>query len=166
MAQTGREALIEQITEIVRPRRRVRKGSKLSKSNSLAAANSGCCGSTSTSRRVSRTATARLSHSKSARILDAEDIIPGEHYTLEVSSPGSRAQADQARATSSVSRDRRQKLSRTSRSKSRSIGKAFFAVLRGEQILIEPSEGRIDPHPTVRRQTSKPEVRVVTPRHS
>ena len=75
-------------------------------------------------------------------ILDAEDVVPGEHYTLEVSSPGVERKltkpADYQRFTG-------QKAKIVTHEPVEEQ-KHWEGVLRGfedDQILIEPSEGRL-----------------------
>lgn len=75
-------------------------------------------------------------------ILDAEDVVPGEHYTLEVSSPGVERKltkpADYQRFTG-------QKAKIVTHEPVEEQ-KHWEGVLRGfedDQILIEPSEGKL-----------------------
>src|SRR5215204_277254 len=87
MAQTGREALIEQITAIV---------NRVAESEGLEAVEIEFLGGGK--QRLLRIFIDRaegvthgdceLVSQKVGSILDAEDVVPGEHYTLEVSSPG------------------------------------------------------------------------------
>jgi ribosome maturation factor RimP len=79
---------------------------------------------------------------KVGAILDAEDIVPGENYTLEVSSPGVERKLN-----------KRADYERFTGQKAKVVThepveeqKYWEGVLRGfenEQILIEPSEGRV-----------------------
>ena len=83
----------------------------------------------------------KFSHEVGA-ILDAEDVVPGEHYTLEVSSPGVERKltkpADYQRFTG-------QKAKIVTHEPVEEQ-KHWEGVLRGfenDQILIEPSEGKL-----------------------
>lgn len=83
----------------------------------------------------------KFSHEVGA-ILDAEDVVPGEHYTLEVSSPGVERKltkpADYQRFTG-------QKAKIVTHEPIEEQ-KHWEGVLRGfenDQILIEPSEGKL-----------------------
>ena len=108
MAQTGREALIEQITAIV---------NRVAESQGVEVVEIEFLGGGK--QRVLRIYIDRpegVTHGdceivsqKVGGILDAEDIIPGENYTLEVSSPGVERKLTKPARLHRVSRDRRQR---------------------------------------------------------
>ena len=108
-------------------------------------------------------ATARFVSHKVGAILDAEDIMPGENYTLEVSSPGVERKlnkpADYERFTG-----QKAKIVTTNRLKNRSIGKAYCAVSKTSRSSSNrPKAGSIH-IPLAGSETGKPEVRVVISR--
>ena len=79
---------------------------------------------------------------KVGAILDAEDVIPGENYTLEVSSPGVERKLTKP---ADYERFNGQKAKIVTREPIEDQ-KHWEGILRGfedEQILIEPSEGRL-----------------------
>ncbi len=79
---------------------------------------------------------------KVGAILDAEDVIPGENYTLEVSSPGVERKLTKP---ADYERFNGQKAKIVTREPVEDQ-KHWEGILRGledEQILIEPSEGRL-----------------------
>jgi ribosome maturation factor RimP len=79
---------------------------------------------------------------KVGAILDAEDVIPGENYTLEVSSPGVERKLTRP---ADYERFNGQKAKIVTREPIEDQ-KHWEGILRGfqdEQILIEPSEGRL-----------------------
>jgi ribosome maturation factor RimP len=141
MAQTGREALIEQITAVV---------NGVAESEGLEVVEIDFLGGGK--QRVLRIYIDRpegvthgdceLVSQKVGGILDAEDIIPGENYTLEVSSPGVERKltkpADYARFAG-----KKAKIVTHEPVEDQNHWEGVLRGLEGEQILIEPSEGRV-----------------------
>jgi ribosome maturation factor RimP len=141
MSQTGREGLLEQITEIV---------DRVAKAQGLEIVELEFLGGGK--QRLLRVYIDRpegvthqdcetVSHQVGS-ILDAEDVIPGENYTLEVSSPGVERKltkpADFQRFTGQKAKVVTHEPVETQ--------KHWEGVLRGmegQEIVIEPSEGRL-----------------------
>jgi ribosome maturation factor RimP len=141
MAQTAREALIEQISAVV---------NRVAESEGLEVVETEFLGGGK--QRVLRIYIDRpegVTHGdcevvsqKVGGILDAEDIIPGENYTLEVSSPGVERKltkpADYTRFAG-----KKAKIVTYEAVEDQKHWEGILRGLDGEQILIEPSEGRI-----------------------
>ena len=141
MAQTGREALIEQITAIV---------NRVAESEGLEVVEIEFLGGGK--QRLLRIYIDRLegvthgdcelvSH-KVGAILDAEDIIPGENYTLEVSSPGVERKLSKLSDFHRFS-GRKAKIVTHEPVEDQKHWEGVLRGLEGEEILIEPSEGRL-----------------------
>jgi ribosome maturation factor RimP len=141
MAQTGREALIEQITAIVN-RVAASQGVEVVEVELLGGGK----------QRVLRIYIDRpegVTHGdceivsqQVGGILDAEDVIPGENYTLEVSSPGV-----ERKLTKPVHFTRfagqKAKIVTHEPVEEQKFWEGVLRGVEGEQVLIEPSEGRI-----------------------
>lgn len=145
MAQTGREALIEQINEIV---------NRVAEAEGLEVVETEFLGGGK--QRLLRIYIDRIEgvthgdceivSQKVGAILDAGDIIPGENYTLEVSSPGVERKLTKP---ADFTRFAGQKAKIVTHEPVENQ-KHWEGVLRGiesEQVLIEPSEGRVIPIP-------------------
>jgi len=141
MAQTGREALIEQITAIV---------NRVAESEGLEVVEIEFLGGGK--QRLLRIFIDRaegvthgdceLVSQKVGSILDAEDVVPGEHYTLEVSSPGVERKLTKLRDFERFS-GQKAKIVTHEPVESQKYWEGVLRGTEGEQILIEPSEGHI-----------------------
>jgi ribosome maturation factor RimP len=75
-------------------------------------------------------------------ILDAEDVIPGENYTLEVSSPGLERKLTK-RADYERVAGKKAKIITTEPVEEQNHWEGVVRGLEGEAVVIEPSEGRL-----------------------
>ena len=83
----------------------------------------------------------RMSHEVGA-ILDAQEIIPGESYTLEVSSPGVERKLSKRSDFERFS-GQRAKISLTEPVENQRHWEGTLRGLEGDSIQIEPAEGRM-----------------------
>ena len=141
MSQTGREALLEQITEIV---------DRVAKAQGLEIVELEFLGGGK--QRLLRIYIDRpegVTHQdcetvsqQVGNILDAEDVIPGENYTLEVSSPGVERKltkpADFRRFTG-----QKAKVVTHEPVESQKHWEGVLRGMEGDEVVIEPSEGRL-----------------------
>lgn len=141
MAQTGREALLEQITAIAE-RVATAQGVEIVELEFLG-------GGKQRMLRIYIDKPEGVTHhdcetvsQQVGNILDAEDVIPGENYTLEVSSPGVERKltkpADYQRFTG-----QKAKIVTYEPVESQKHWEGVLRGVDGEQVVIEPSEGRL-----------------------
>ncbi|HYI97876.1 MAG TPA: ribosome maturation factor RimP [Bryobacteraceae bacterium] len=141
MAQIGREGLLEQITAIV---------DRVAKAQGLEVVELEFLGGGK--QRLLRIyidkpegvthQDCELVSQQVGNILDAEDVVPGEHYTLEVSSPGVERKltkpADFERFTG-----KKAKVVTHEPVESQKHWEGILRGVEGEELVIEPSEGRL-----------------------
>jgi ribosome maturation factor RimP len=141
MAQTGREAILEQITAIV---------DRVAKAHGLEVVELEFLGGGK--QRLLRIyidkpegvthQDCELVSQQVGDILDAEDVVPGENYTLEVSSPGVERKltkpADFERFTG-----KKAKVVTHEPVENQKHWEGTLRGLEGEELIIEPSEGRL-----------------------
>jgi ribosome maturation factor RimP len=141
MAETGRQALIEQITRIANDIAQPR-GIEIVEIELLGAGK----------QRVLRIfidrpdgvshADCELVSQKVGEALDVEDLIPGENYTLEVSSPGVERKltkpADFQRFTG-----QKAKIVMREAVEDQKFWEGVLRGVEGEAVVIEPAEGRV-----------------------
>jgi ribosome maturation factor RimP len=141
MAQIGREALLEQITAVV-DRVAKAQGLEIVELEFLG-------GGKQRMLRIFIDKPEGVTHQdcetvsqQVGNILDAEDIIPGENYTLEVSSPGVERKltkpADYQRFTG-----QKAKIVTYEPVESQKHWEGVLRGIEGEEVVIEPSEGRL-----------------------
>jgi ribosome maturation factor RimP len=141
MAQTGREALIEQISAIV---------NGVAESQGLEVVEIEFLGGGK--QRLLRIYIDRLEgvthgdcellSQKVGAALDADDIIPGENYTLEVSSPGVERKLTKPSDFTRFS-GKKAKIVTHEPVENQKHWEGVLRGLEGEQILIEPTDGHL-----------------------
>ena len=75
-------------------------------------------------------------------VLDAEDLVPGENYTLEVSSPGVERKLSKL-ADFERFAGKKAKIVTTAPVENQAHWEGVLRGVEGEQVVIEPSEGRL-----------------------
>jgi ribosome maturation factor RimP len=141
MAETGRQALLEQITTIVNGVAEPR-GIEVVEIELLGAGKQRLL-------RIYIDKPEGVSHAdcefvsqKVGDALDAEDLVPGENYTLEVSSPGVERKltkpADYQRFTG-----QKAKIVMREAVEDQKFWEGVLRGIEGESVVIEPAEGRV-----------------------